>query len=101
MQSGSDIPKIVEGIDPFDDQKASFQFLETESEEINPDKQQLIKEIYALVRKKVPDISPVDAREMFIFKFGVSLDQMNGMGLFEAKKWVGLLEVRPIVVEGE
>lgn len=101
MQSNSDIPRIVEGVDPFDDQTASFQFLETESEEINPDKQQLIKEIYALVRKKVPDISPVDAREMFIFKFGVSLDQMNGMGLFEAKKWVGLLEVRPIVVEGE
>lgn len=94
----SNIPKIVEGIDPFDDQAASLQFLEDEHEAFNPDKQQLIKKIYALVREKVPDISPVDAREIFIFRFGVALDQMNGMGLFEAKKWVECLVVRPVTI---
>ena len=62
LDPSASIPKIIEGIDPFDDQSASLQFLETESEAVNPGKRQLIKEIYALVRKKVPDISPEDAR---------------------------------------
>lgn len=97
----SDIPKIIEDVDPFDDQAASLQFLEDEHEEVDLGKQQLIKEIYALIREKVPDISPVEAREMFIFKFGVSLDQMNGMGLFEARKWVENLEVRPVIITEE
>ena len=101
MQSGSDIPRIIEGTDPFDDQTASLQFLEDGHEEVDPDKQQLVKEIYALVREKVPDISPMDAREMFIFKFGVSLDRMNGIGLFESKKWVELLVVQPSTISEE
>lgn len=97
----SDIPKIIEGIDPFDDQAASLQFLEDETEEVNPNKQQLIKEIYALVREEAPDITPVEAREMFIFKFGVSLDLMNGMGLFEAKKWVEGIVAQPVTISEE
>lgn len=97
----SNIPKIIEGVDPFDDQSASLEFLVDAPEEINPDKQRLIKEIYALVREKVPDISPVEAREMFIFSFGVALDQMNGIGLFEAKKWVENLVVQPVTINEE
>ena len=101
MKPSSDIPRIIEGADPFDDQAASLQFLESEQEEVSPDKQRLVKEIYALLREKTPDISPVEAREVFIFKFGASLDRMNGFGLFEAKKWVESLVGQPSATTGE
>lgn len=97
----SDIPKIIEGVDPFDDQSASLQFLDDGQEEVNPGKQQLVREIYALVREKAPDISPLEAYEMFIFTFGVSLDRMNGIGLFQARKWVENLVVRSVAITNE
>ena len=97
----NDIPRIIEGVDPFDDQTASLQFLEDEESTISPQKQALIREIYALVREKAPDITPTEAYEIFVFKFGVSLPQMNGMGLFEAKKWVESIEAQPPIVEKE
>ena len=95
----NDIPRIIEGADPFDDQTASLQFLEDEEPTISPEKQALICEIYDLVREKAPEITPIEAYELFIFKFGVSLSQMNGMGLFEAKKWVESLEVQTVTLE--
>lgn len=97
----SDIPRIIEGADPFDDQTASLQFIEEEQPEISEDKKVLIAEIYDLVREKAPEITPIEAYELFVFKFGVSLPQMNGMGLFEAKKWVERLEAQPVNEEQE
>jgi hypothetical protein len=95
----NNIPKIIEGVDLFADQTASLQFLEDEELTISPEKQALICEIYDLVRKKAPEITPIEAYELFIFKFGVSLPQMNGMGLFEAKKWVESLEAQTATLE--
>ena len=100
LEPSADIPRIIEGIDPFDDQTASAQFLE-EEQEVDEKKKELIREIYALIREKAPDITPTEAYEIFVFKFGVSLSQMNGMGLFEAKKWVENVEARPPIVEKE
>lgn len=87
------IPKIIEGIDPFDEQAAQAQYL-LEPPAANPKKDELVREIYRELKKLVPDISPEEARDAFIFEFGVSLKDMDFMGLFTAKGWVSRLEVR-------
>lgn len=101
MQSDR-IPRIIEGVDPFNDQAASKQFaVGDEAVEVSREKKRQIREIYSLLREKVPDISAADARELFIFQFGVALDDMPGFALLDAKDWVGRLEVRPVVAEEE
>ncbi|MEG3878966.1 hypothetical protein QT972_16550 [Microcoleus sp. herbarium7] len=92
--SGS-IPKIIEGVDPFDEQAAQAQYL-VEPPAKDPKKDELVREIYSELKKLVPDISPEEARDAFIFEFGIFLKDMDFMGLFAAKGWVSRLEVRPV-----
>ncbi len=92
--SGS-IPHIIEGADPFDEQASQAQYL-AEVPASDPKKDELIREIYQELMALVPGMSPEEARDEFIFKFGVALKDMNFMGLYEAKQWVSRLGIRPV-----
>ena len=95
LDPSDSIPRIIEGIDPFDEQASQEQYL-LEPPAEDPKKDELARELYLALMALVPEISPEEARDEFIYKFGASLEDMNFMGLFEAKGWVSRLEVRPI-----
>lgn len=95
LNPSDSIPRIIEGVDPFDEQAAQAQYL-VEPPLADPKKDELVREIYNELKKLVPDISPEEARDAFIFEFGVSLKDMDFMGLFAAKGWVSRLEVRSV-----
>jgi hypothetical protein len=96
----SDIPRIIEGDDPFRDQIASAQFI-AEEPAPNPEREALIKEIYRSVLVLAPTMSPQEVRELFMYKFGAFLESMDGWALFQAKEWVKTLGVRTVETEQE
>jgi hypothetical protein len=96
----SDIPKIIEGDDPFHDQIASAQFI-VEEPVPNPEREALIKEIYRSVLVLAPAMSPQEIRELFMYKFKAFLESMDGWGIFQAKEWVKTLEARTVETEVE
>lgn len=95
LDPSDSIPRIIEGIDPFDEQASQAQYL-LEPPAEDPKKDELVRELYLALMALVPGMSPEEAHDEFIYKFGVSLEAMNFMGLFEAKGWVSRLEVRPV-----
>ena len=100
LDLSASIPKIIEGIDPFDEQASQAQYL-LEPPAEDPKKDELVRELYLALMALVPGMSPQEARDEFIYKFGVSLEDMNFMGLFEAKTWLSRLEVRPVELTEE
>jgi hypothetical protein len=96
----SDIPRIIEGDDPFHDQIASAQFI-AEEPVPNPEREALIKELYRSVLALAPDMTPQEIRELFMYKFGTFLESMDGWGIFQAKEWVKTLEVKIVETEEE
>ena len=95
LDLSASIPKIIEGIDPFDEQSSQAQYL-LEPPAKDPRKNELVRELYLALMALVPEISPEEARDEFIYRFGVSLEDMNFVGLFEARTWLSRLEVRPV-----
>ena len=92
------IPRIIEGTDPFDEQTASLQYLAEETAP-DPKKEDLVRELYGKLMALIPGMTPEQARDEFIFKFGVAPKDMNFMGLYEAKQWVSRLVAQPLAEE--
>lgn len=93
LDPSSGVPKVIEGVDPFDEQSAQARYL-IEPPTKNPKKDELVRELYLALMMLVPAMSPEEARDEFIYKFGVSLGDMSFIELFEAKAWVSRLEVK-------
>jgi len=93
----SDIPHIIEGQDPFDDQEFADRVLAGEeplNTETEGKKKELISQIYLSVKEKAPDATFQEIREIFMYKFGTFLESMNFMGLYEAQRWAKKLEAQ-------
>jgi len=99
MQSNLDVPRIIEGEDPFDDQEFAENVLANEEPldvETEVKKKTLISLIYLSVKEKAPDATIQEVREILMYKFGAFPESMNFMGLYEAARWAKTLEARII-----
>jgi len=97
MQSNLDVPRIIEGEDPFDDQEFAESVLASEEPpdpETEAKKKKLISLIYLSAKEKAPDATLQEVREMLMYKFGAFPERMDFMGLYEAARWTKTLEAR-------
>lgn len=93
----TDIPRITEGVDLFDDQSFAKTVLageEPHDVEAEAKKKTLIAQIYLSIKEKAPDATLQEVREMLMYKFGAFPESMNFMGLHEAERWAKTLEAR-------